>query len=653
MKKAILPIFILAFVLIGVFGSASNVSAINLNLQVDWSSIPGVGEGLNDLLGCESGKNCNGKVGIYDIVIFIYRTLLWFSVLVAFIAIIYTGFSYVVSGANPQLRAKARERTIKVFTGGAILLFAVVILNFLNEDLTQRSDTLPSASCAAYLAIDSNGAPILDLEGNEIVYKSGEEYLDSQGYILDDNGLRIPYIGENGMPTHLIYNSENIKCAHQQFTISDRNLSNYNAYGSFPVLNRTQTINRLYTIFKECIVKNRISYNDPCARLFGNVRQWYNEEFQTTYIAELAETTVAEITTDCGRNLKIKKKHYESKADNRKIINYDYEYVQNALVREAEINHFLHEQDGQYNYYSELLNNSIHPIEDNAETSCYIDGELWKSYTDADFYIDTHFKNLKDNDSGNILTNSFDPRHILDVSFEGKIEGQYFNFNGYGEFINRISNQEELSGALIMFCKHAIGSDDARVYRTSQDVLCGRRLSYELLQIDAIRSGVDSVRYVSHSSNDSAESACSAVCIYGSIKDNEGNIPDIIDLEEYQDNLKCPDNNGYYFGDQNGEDDKWLELKYDTGDNNILVNNLKKVLSPTSQQSGDNPILSKFIEVPSPILGFEIGEGLSDNETKDRRYCTSEYVHTVIKDWLFGIFGQDKEKHTCYCKDPN
>jgi len=70
-----------------------------------------------------------------DLIQFIFIFTFWVSGIIAFLALVYAGFLYIVSGANPAVRSNARKRLGAVFWGMGILLFSVVIVNTINPDI--------------------------------------------------------------------------------------------------------------------------------------------------------------------------------------------------------------------------------------------------------------------------------------------------------------------------------------------------------------------------------------------------------------------------------------------------------------------------------------------------------------------------------------
>jgi len=110
-------------------GTTPKASDIKLNLELDWPRLPGVNKTLNELV--------EGTSTIYlqNIVNFIFLLVLWVSAIIAFVSVIYAGFSYIISGANPTARSKSIQGIKNVVFGTAILLSSVVLLNFINPNL--------------------------------------------------------------------------------------------------------------------------------------------------------------------------------------------------------------------------------------------------------------------------------------------------------------------------------------------------------------------------------------------------------------------------------------------------------------------------------------------------------------------------------------
>ena len=80
-------------------------------------------------------ERIRGDFGVGDLIQFIFIFTFWVSGIIAFLALVYAGFLYIVSGANPAVRSNARKRLGAVFWGMGILLFSVVIVNTINPDI--------------------------------------------------------------------------------------------------------------------------------------------------------------------------------------------------------------------------------------------------------------------------------------------------------------------------------------------------------------------------------------------------------------------------------------------------------------------------------------------------------------------------------------
>ena len=104
----------------------NNLQLAPLRLEVQWPSIPGIDDqSLNDL--------AEGKIELRDLLVFIYTLLLYLSIMAGFVAIIYTGFLYIVSGANPTERKKSFDQIKRVGKGGAIILLACAYFKFFEQ----------------------------------------------------------------------------------------------------------------------------------------------------------------------------------------------------------------------------------------------------------------------------------------------------------------------------------------------------------------------------------------------------------------------------------------------------------------------------------------------------------------------------------------
>ena len=149
MKKS--PYLYLFFIsLVGVFlmlslfahipqAVAEELQVSRIELEVDWPTLPSLDKSLNDL--------ANEKIELQEIVLFVYTLLLWISAFAAFVALVYAGFLYIVSGANPAMRAQAFVRIKRIAIGGVILLLSVLILSFINADLIEVDVSINELYC--------------------------------------------------------------------------------------------------------------------------------------------------------------------------------------------------------------------------------------------------------------------------------------------------------------------------------------------------------------------------------------------------------------------------------------------------------------------------------------------------------------------------
>jgi hypothetical protein len=65
---------------------------------------------------------------------------IWVSGIIALVSLIYTGIEFIISGESSDKRVAAKDRLTKVLWGLAILLISVVVLNFINPDITRLQD---------------------------------------------------------------------------------------------------------------------------------------------------------------------------------------------------------------------------------------------------------------------------------------------------------------------------------------------------------------------------------------------------------------------------------------------------------------------------------------------------------------------------------
>lgn len=119
-------IFVLVFLL---------APAISNALNVDYPPIPTPG-GVLDL----NDEVDEGRITMSSVIFFAYSAGLWVAGILAFLALIFAGFAYIVSGANPGQRARAMNRFKNVLWGLGILLVSSVILNIINPQIVTIKD---------------------------------------------------------------------------------------------------------------------------------------------------------------------------------------------------------------------------------------------------------------------------------------------------------------------------------------------------------------------------------------------------------------------------------------------------------------------------------------------------------------------------------
>ena len=118
---------------------AEELQVSRIELEVDWPKLPSLDKSLNDI--------ANEKTDLQQLILFVYTLLLWISAFAAFVALVYAGFLYIVSGASPALRAQAFVRVKRIATGGGILLLSVLILSFINADLIEVDVSINELYC--------------------------------------------------------------------------------------------------------------------------------------------------------------------------------------------------------------------------------------------------------------------------------------------------------------------------------------------------------------------------------------------------------------------------------------------------------------------------------------------------------------------------
>ncbi|MDX1608140.1 MAG: pilin [Candidatus Spechtbacterales bacterium] len=106
---------------------------LNIDLEFNYPTIP-TPAGPVDLNCLEVGL-CEFSIAL--MVLVIYSLGLWVAGLLAFIMLVYTGFTYIMSGASPGMRTRAKAMFQNVLWGLAILLLSNALLVTLNQSILQ------------------------------------------------------------------------------------------------------------------------------------------------------------------------------------------------------------------------------------------------------------------------------------------------------------------------------------------------------------------------------------------------------------------------------------------------------------------------------------------------------------------------------------
>ncbi|MDX1608142.1 MAG: pilin [Candidatus Spechtbacterales bacterium] len=76
-----------------------------------------------------------GEISISTIVVFLYSISLWIAGLIAFLGLVFAGFTYILGGANASAKNRAKRRFTNVLWGIAILLTASAVINIINPNI--------------------------------------------------------------------------------------------------------------------------------------------------------------------------------------------------------------------------------------------------------------------------------------------------------------------------------------------------------------------------------------------------------------------------------------------------------------------------------------------------------------------------------------
>lgn len=125
----LMAVFIILFSVIAPHADA-------LTLELNYPEIP-TPTGSIDLNCLEIGL-CDLSIAL--LLVIFYGASVWIAGILAFLALIFAGMSYIISGANPGARARANERFINILWGLSILLLANAILYTVNPQLITGLD---------------------------------------------------------------------------------------------------------------------------------------------------------------------------------------------------------------------------------------------------------------------------------------------------------------------------------------------------------------------------------------------------------------------------------------------------------------------------------------------------------------------------------
>src|SRR3990167_7542075 len=98
---------------------------------------------LDCISGVGRGEDCDGPplpLTVGNIILFIFVTAIWIGSIIAFVVLVYTGFTFIFSGESPGIRYKAKERLTNVIWGMLILLLSTVSLRLINPDITDLKE---------------------------------------------------------------------------------------------------------------------------------------------------------------------------------------------------------------------------------------------------------------------------------------------------------------------------------------------------------------------------------------------------------------------------------------------------------------------------------------------------------------------------------
>ena len=141
------------------------------------------------------------EVSLGRVVNYFYSLSLWIAIVIAFISLIYAGFSYMMSAQNPGQMKDAQNRIQHIFLGIIILLSSVIMLNFINPELKTIEPSCKDEKCKVEKSKFDISVPESGFEGSAknlynkyqtgIPYSNQDAVISSRFY--DD--VKIPAAG--------------------------------------------------------------------------------------------------------------------------------------------------------------------------------------------------------------------------------------------------------------------------------------------------------------------------------------------------------------------------------------------------------------------------------------------------------------------------
>ncbi len=145
-------------------------------LQLNWPSI-----NERDLDTVAQGQSIEEIFGYF------FYLFLWIAVIIAFLTLIYIGFSYYNSGGSPREISKLKQRFKNLIIGILILLFAVSILRFIDSDNQERIQDIKKA-----------GSTVGNYISNDLRLPNDDGFLTKNRDVSDHEYFPIPFTNQAG-----------------------------------------------------------------------------------------------------------------------------------------------------------------------------------------------------------------------------------------------------------------------------------------------------------------------------------------------------------------------------------------------------------------------------------------------------------------------